>query len=182
MGIELATTYLLIAFITLFVILLLSSLVRHQASVIKPVRGDELDVWPFTPRVFMTDAEVRFFHQLQQAVPDFLIFAQVGLSRLIECTDEKDEKFWLNRINRMSVDFVLVDPDCQNVFVAVELDDWSHDTQTRTSADQKKDKALICAGIPMVRFHCEETKTDDEIRQYLLFALNQRREWIAKTI
>jgi Protein of unknown function (DUF2726) len=182
MDIELATTYLLIAIITLLVILLLSSLVRYQASSIKPVRGDDLDVWPFMPRVFMTDAEVRFFNQLQQAVPEFLIFAQVGLSRLIECTDEEDEKFWFNRINRMSLDYVLIDQDGQNVLVAIELDDWSHENQIRTSADLKKDKALMSAGIPIVRFHCEETITTAEIRQELLFALNQRHGWIEKAI
>ncbi len=181
MDIKLATTYLLIAIITLFVILLLSSLVRRQTSEIKRVRGDDLDVWPFMSRVFMTNAEVRFFHQLKQAVPEFLIFAQVGLSRLIESTDEEDEKFWLNRINRMSLDYVLVNQDCQNVMVAIELDDWSHESQTRTSADLKKDKALMSAGIPIIRFYCEETITDAEIRQELLLALKQRHEWIVKS-
>ncbi|HEY4713807.1 MAG TPA: DUF2726 domain-containing protein, partial [Aquirhabdus sp.] len=155
MGISLATTYILIVILSLFFILLLSGSRRRQTEVAKPVRGDDLDVWPFMPRDFMTDAEVRFFRQLKQAVPEFLIFSQVGLSRLIECTDEEDEKFWFNRINRMSVDYVLVDQDAQHVLVAIELDDWSHDHAGRMKADLKKDKALISAGIPMVRFHGE---------------------------
>jgi very-short-patch-repair endonuclease len=180
MGIELATTYILIAILTLFFILLLSGTRRHHAVEFKPVRGDDLDVWPFMPRVFMTNAEVRFFHQLKQAVPEFLIFSQVGLSRLIECTDEEDEKFWFNRINRMSVDYVLVDQDGQNVLVAIELDDWSHESLARNRADLKKDKALISAGIPMVRFHGEDVVSAAEIRQELLHALEQRREWVTE--
>jgi very-short-patch-repair endonuclease len=177
MGIELATTYILIAILSLFFILLLSGTRRHQTVEVKPVRGDDLDVWPFMPRVFMTHAEVRFFHQLKQAVPEYLIFSQVGLSRLIECTDEEDEKFWFNRINRMSVDYVLVDQDGQSVLVAIELDDWSHDSNARRRADLKKDKALISAGIPMVRFHGEDGVSEAMIRQELLHALAQRREW-----
>jgi len=180
MGIELATTYILIAILTLFFILLLSSTRRHQVVEIKPVRGDDLDVWPFMPRVFMTNAEVRFFQQLKQATPEYLIFSQVALSRLIECTDEEDEKFWFNRINRMSVDYVLVDQDGQNVLVAIELDDWSHDDHVRARADLKKDKALISAGIPMVRFHGEDVMSAEEIRIELLHALEQRQVWMAE--
>lgn len=182
MGISLATTYILIVLLSLFFILLLSSSRRRQADATKPVRGDDLDVWPFMPRDFMTDAEVRFFHQLKQAVPEFLIFSQVGLSRLIECTDEEDEKFWFNRINRMSVDYVLVDPDAQHVLVAIELDDWSHDQDGRVKADLKKDKALISAGIPIVRFHGEDFVSATEIRQELLHALEQRQQWMIEAI
>ena len=173
-----ATTYILIVILSLFFILLLSGSRRRQTEEAKPVRGDDLDVWPFMPRDFMTDAEVRFFRQLKQAVPEFLIFSQVGLSRLIECTDEEDEKFWFNRINRMSVDYVLVDQDAQHVLVAIELDDWSHEHAGRMKADLKKDKALISAGIPMVRFHGEEYVSAAAIRQELLHALEQRREWM----
>lgn len=158
--------------------MLLSGSRRRQTEVTKPVRGDDLDVWPFMPRDFMTDAEVRFFRQLKQAVPEFLIFSQVGLSRLIECTDEEDEKFWFNRINRMSVDYVLVDQDAQQVLVAIELDDWSHEHAGRMKADLKKDKALISAGIPMVRFHGEDYVSAAAIRRELLHALDQRREWM----
>lgn len=178
MGISLATTYILIVILSLFFILLLSGSRHRLTEVAKPVRGDDLDVWPFMPRDFMTDAEVRFFRQLKQAVPEFLIFSQVGLSRLIECTDEEDEKFWFNRINRMSVDYVLVDQDAQHVLVAIELDDWSHDHAGRMKADLKKDKALISAGIPMVRFYGEEYVSAAEIRQELLPALEQRQQWM----
>lgn len=175
-----ATTYILIVILSLFFILLLSGSRRRQTEVAKPVRGDDLDVWPFMSRDFMTDAEVLFFSQLKQAVPEFLIFSQVGLSRLIECTDEEDEKFWFNRINRMSVDYVLVDQDAQHVLVAIELDDWSHNHAARMKADLKKDKALLSAGIPMVRFHGEKYVSAAAIRQKLLHALDQRQKWIAE--
>ncbi len=175
-----ATTYIIIALLTLVFIILLSGSTRSQTATSKPVRGDDLAVWPFMPRDFMTDAEVRFFRQLTQAVPEFLIFSQVGLSRLIECTDEEDEKFWFNRINRMSVDYVLVAADAQHVLVAIELDDWSHDQQGRRQADIKKDKALISAGIPIVRFHGESPVSAREIRAELLHAVHEREEWLAQ--
>ncbi|WP_410211872.1 DUF2726 domain-containing protein [Aquirhabdus sp.] len=176
-----AATYILIAVLALLFILVLSGSRRSQLPEVKPVRGDDLAIWPFMPRIFMTDAEVRFFHQLKQAVPEFLIFSQVGLSRLIECTDIDDEKFWFNRINRMSVDYVLVDQDGQRVLVAIELDDWSHEHHSRQRADLKKDKALVSAGIPIVRFHGEDPVTAIEIRRELLNALQTQQEWLAES-
>ncbi len=178
MDLKLATAFVLIVLLCLLVIFLLSY--RRGAAVPRAVRGDDLEIWPFADREFMTAAEVRFYHLLQEALPEYLIFAQVALSRLIECTDEEDEKFWFNRINRMSVDYVLVDPDLQQVLVAVELDDWSHEHHTRVKADLKKDKALISAYIPMVRFHGEDPVDITQIRYTVQDAVAQRRAWQAE--
>ncbi|WP_250163772.1 hypothetical protein [Psychrobacter sp. WY6] len=38
----------------------------------KPVRGDELAIWPFAPMPIMTDTEVIFFNKLKSALPDII--------------------------------------------------------------------------------------------------------------
>ena len=48
-----------------------------------PVRGDELAIWPFAPMPIMTDTEVIFFNKLKNALPEYHIFVQVQLSRII---------------------------------------------------------------------------------------------------
>lgn len=141
----------------------------------KAVRGDELAIWPFEPMLIMTDSEVQFFKKLQLALPEYLIFSQVQLSRIIEPSEEagRDRQFWFNRVCRQSVDFVLVDKDMQTVLAAIELDDWTHESQTRQKQDAKKDKALSSAGIPIIRFHAEKMPSIEMIRMDVMEVLRQ---------
>ena len=134
------------------------------------VRGDELAIWPFAPMPIMTNTEVLFFDKLKDALPDYHIFVQVQLSRIIagNSDDAAERRFWFNRICRQSVDYVIVDSDAQTTLVAIELDDWTHNNKARQKADDKKDKALASAGIPIVRFHAERMPTAAMIRHELL--------------
>lgn len=140
------------------------------------VRGDELAIWPFTPMSIMTDTEVIFFKKLQEALPEYHIFVQVQLSRLIagNSDDAAERRFWFNRICRQSIDYVIVDHDAQTTLVAIELDDWTHNSKASQKADDKKNKALISAGIPIVRFHAERMPSAAIIRQELLPVFTQR--------
>lgn len=146
---------------------------QHLSSRKPSVFGDDLAFWPYEPLPIMTDSEVVFFRLLQEAVQDhYLIFSQVQLSRIIDAHNSEDSGKWLNRINRMSVDYLLVDTqDAQTPLVVIELDDWSHETKERQLADAKKDKSLSCAGIPIMRFHGEQMPTAevlaDEIDQVM---------------
>lgn len=136
----------------------------------KPVAGDELSVFPFEPMPLMTNTEVRFFQRLQQALPEYLIFSQVQLSRMIApiVADDVDANFWFNRICRMSIDYVIVAADSQTVLVAIELDDWTHQSQRRMQQDAKKDKAVSSAGIPMMRYHAEAMPEANVLRADIL--------------
>jgi len=91
----------------------------------QPVRGDDLAIWPFASMPIMTDSEVIFFHKLKNALPEYHIFVQVQLSRIIEANSEEtsERSFWFNRICRQSVDYVITDIDAQTTLVAIELDD-----------------------------------------------------------
>ena len=163
------TIFLVLAFVV-FILLVFAFRSRgssHQ-EVIKPVRGDELAVWPFEPMPIMTPTEVIFFNRLQQAVPELIIFGQVQLSRIIMPNDDTDQGFWFNRICRMSVDYVLVDQDKQTVLLAIELDDWTHNTRRRQQQDEKKDKALLSAGIPILRINGEAMPDAALLRRKIL--------------
>lgn len=158
------------AIVGIVLLIMIVKLLRRQDDPpLPPVRGDELAVFPFSPMPVMTRSEVVFFKKLQQALPEYLIFGQVQLSRLITPNeDEADKSFWLNRINRMSVDYVVIAPDCRTTLVAIELDDWSHDSRRRQQADAKKDKALSSAGIAIMRFHGEQMPSVEELRHEIL--------------
>ena len=45
---------------------------------------DSMAVWPYVPRELMTAPERELFVRLRQALPEYLIFSQVQLCRMIE--------------------------------------------------------------------------------------------------
>ncbi len=136
----------------------------------EPVRGDDLPIWPFEPMPIMTNTEVLFFNKLQNALPEYHVFVQVQLSRIITANSEEasERSFWFNRICRQSVDYVITDIDAQTTLVAIELDDWTHSSKARQKADDKKDKALASAGIAIVRFHAERIPSADMLRYEIM--------------
>lgn len=154
--------------LALFLLLLLWWLI----SLLWPRRRgiEDLD-WPYVARVLMTDTECVLFARLQQALPEYLIFTQVQLSRIIEvkiAPGERDEHGWLNRINRMSVDFVICAADGQTILAAIELDDASHERKDRQVADAKKDRALVTAGIRVIRWPVRGMPDARQIRSTFL--------------
>lgn len=146
--------------------LLILAVIWLSKSKSSKIKGDDLPIWPFEPMPLMSDSEVLFFKKLTAALPEYLIFSQVQLSRIIEPSDEvgSERQFWFNRVCRQSVDFLLVDKDAQTVLAAIELDDWTHESQARQKQDAKKDKALASAGIPIIRFHAEGIPSVEMIR------------------
>lgn len=143
----------------------------------KKIKGDDMPVWPFEPMPLMTDSEVLFYKKLKMALPEFHLFGQVQLSRMIEPTEEvaDERQFWFNRVCRQSVDYVLVDEDLQTVLAAIELDDWTHESKARQKQDAKKDKALASAGIPIIRFHAEKMPSAQMIRHEVIAVLRAYR-------
>ncbi len=141
----------------------------------KHIKGDELSVWPFEVMPLMTDSEIIFFRKLQQALPEYLIFSQVQLSRMIEPSQEagNERQFWFNRVCRQSVDFVIVAGDAKTILLAIELDDWTHESKNRQKQDAKKDKALSSAGIAILRFHAERMPSVEILRHDVLTVLSQ---------
>lgn len=157
-----------------FVVVMLLPKLLSRGVEDKPVRGDELPIWPFEPMPIMTDSEVIFFNKLQEALPEYYIFSQVQLSRIIEPSEEagNDRSFWFNRICRQSVDYVLVARDAQTTLLAIELDDWTHESKQRQKQDAKKDKALASAGIPIIRFHAERLPSVEMLRHDVMQVLH----------
>jgi very-short-patch-repair endonuclease len=71
---------------------------------------------------------------------------------------------WNNRINRLSLDFLVCLKD-STVVAAIELDDSSHNAPDRQEADARKALALRSAGIRLVRWSTKELPDDAAIRE-----------------
>jgi hypothetical protein len=114
----------------------------------------------------MTKAEHNFFTRLQTIFGQtYHVFPQVHLSSIL---DEKkitgqNWKAAFKHINGKSVDFVLCDKQYAKPFVALELDDSTHDRAERQNRDQEVERIFEGAKLPLVRFRAIDTFSDQEI-------------------
>jgi Protein of unknown function (DUF2726) len=108
--------------------------------------------WPFYVKKPLTQPEQVLYHRLVKALPEHIVLAQVQVSRVLGV--KKGTKFneWNNRINRLSYDFVVCAKD-STVLAAVELDDKSHESDSRRTTDEKKNKATNDAGLRLIRWN-----------------------------
>lgn len=124
--------------------------------------GDEQ--WPFYAKKPLSQPEQVLWHRLVKALPDHIVLAQVQLSRVLGVKKGFNFNEWNNRVNRMSLDFLVCRQD-SSVVVAIELDDKSHARAGRFEADTKKDKALSAAGIALIRWNVRELPDTETIRK-----------------
>lgn len=104
---------------------------------------------------FLTQAEKDFFDVLEGIIRNkYYIFPQINISKLFLI--EKGNNYYkhYNRINRKSVDFVLVDKNSLTPLLAIELDDSSHNRQDRMDRDNFVDDIFKNAEIPLLRIKC----------------------------
>jgi len=125
--------------------------------------SSHVDRWPFYAKRPLSPPEQVLFHRLVKALPDHMVLAQVQLSRVLGVKKGFNFHQWNNRINRMSYDFVVCAMD-STVLAAIELDDRSHESPARLTADAKKDRASAAAGIRLVRWNVKALPDDTEIR------------------
>ncbi len=146
---------LLFVFIVIIVVL---AILKAKAS-----RGIDDEVWPFYAKKPLSQPEQILYFRLIQALPEHIILAQVQLSRMLGVKKGNNYQAWSNRINRMSVDFVVCNKD-SSVVAVIELDDSTHQRKDRQAADAKKDKALQSAEIKIVRWQAKAIPDIPSIR------------------
>jgi hypothetical protein len=81
---------------------------------------DTLSAWePQATRV-LTAFERRAHGALQQALPEYVVLAQVPLARFIRVPKRRSYAEWLRRVGQLSPDLIVCDDDTQ-VIAAVEI-------------------------------------------------------------
>jgi hypothetical protein len=124
--------------------------------------GDNSE-WPFYAKKLLSQPEQVLYHRLGGALPECIVLSQVQLSRVFGVKQGFNFHEWNNRINRMSLDFVVCLKDL-TVVAAVELDDKSHERSERKTADDKKEKALAAVGITLIRWQVNALPDEAAIR------------------
>jgi hypothetical protein len=132
-------------------------------------------LWPLeVRRTVLSPPEQVLYRRLLQVLPQHVVLAQVQLSRFLEVRRGVPRLTWLNRINQMSADFLILNPDT-SVVAAIELDDASHDRPSRRDSDARKAHAMQSAGVKLIRWHVKALPDEATIRAALAGAVTTGR-------
>jgi hypothetical protein len=112
---------------------------------------EEVDSLPYKRAdCVMTLAEQKYFRQLEQEFgQNHYVFPQVKLDKIVNTTDQKNFYTYWNKINKKSVDFVLVDKQTLQTVQLIELNDYSHNQAKRRQRDEFLRRICEKAGIPL---------------------------------
>lgn len=121
---------------------------------------------PYQSRNPLTPTEAQLYERLVSALPEYIVLAQVQLSRFIEVDGTKvpgQYYKWFNPIAQQSVDFLICTKSF-SIITAIELDDKSHQSLDARSRDEKKTKNLYAAKVPLIRWHAENIPSQSQIQ------------------
>lgn len=121
-------------------------------------------------RAVLTPAETNFFRALQAAVgTEYSIFPQLPLWTLIEpaVKDSPAARAFTNRINLKRIDFLLVESTTLRPYMAIELDDRSHQRDDRQERDAFVDEVFHRAGLTLVHIRGAAAYNPETIRKQL---------------
>lgn len=99
----------------------------------------------------MTSTELLFYRQLKTITNslNMTIFTQVDLERIIRVKNNIPR--YRNRIKSRSIDFVIVRNSNCKIVCAIELDDYTHNYQSRTERDNFINGLFKAVNIPLLR-------------------------------
>lgn len=147
-----------IILIMIIMILIITILIFKKKS-----KNKKDEQYPFYAKKPLSNPEQILYHRLTEALPDYIILAQVQLSRILGVKKGYNFNEWNNKINRMSIDFIVCLKD-STIITAIELDDKSHEKTERIKADEKKNKALSDAGIKLIRWNTKKIPNIETIK------------------
>lgn len=151
---------LFILFILLITILLISKARNHN----KPQAQ-----LPYKPKKILSEAEQSFYLVMSNYITDAAIFPKVGLKEFLYIPGQKNKEYMSHwaRISQKHVDFLICDKKTMYIYCVVELDDKSHERQSRVERDKFIDDAMEQAGIPIVHIRCKSGYEKNDFQSIL---------------
>jgi very-short-patch-repair endonuclease len=144
-------------FVVLFIIII-------AAVVAAGLKGRVGDVWPFEKKHVLSEVEQKVYWRLLKAAPEFIVFAQVALSSIVDVKrGTRERRAHRNKIAQKSVDFALCHKD-GSILVVIEVDDKTHLDAKRAETDRVKNKILEAAGIPILRWKASPLPSEESMR------------------
>ncbi|GAB1411217.1 hypothetical protein MASR1M90_23710 [Desulfovibrionales bacterium] len=113
-------------------------------------------------------AENNFFQCLQKSMPDnFLAVPKVRIADVLSVgkgVGRNNFNKYFNKISGKHFDYIILNKNGYVIYAAIELDDSSHDKESRTERDSFVEKACIDAELKLIRFKVQQSYIIQEIR------------------
>lgn len=131
--------------ILLLLILLYLKKIRNKYS-------QKVRYYPYRRKYLLTKTEYRFYKELRGVCDkkNIIICPKVRLEDFIDVTCAEERAKYRGYIKSRHVDFILCDNDL-NILAAIELDDYSHNSESAIRIDEFKDNLFKQIGIPLNR-------------------------------
>lgn len=124
----------------------------------------------YSSRTPLTKSEQAVYWKLIEALPGYVVLAQVELSR---CISAKGLAF--NAINGESLDFVVCNRALE-VIAGIEIDDGLHSALASKKRDVAKNDAMRIAGIRLIRWSSTPLPSTEQIKQEFPFAAENTKQ------
>ena len=170
------TMWICFAAVTIPVILLIILIATGKLSnLLDSFRGgqnSESDEWTENYKrkpCILTQTENDYYAQLCNALNsaglDVIVWPQVNVSSIIESvgSDSQQRMKAFNRICRKSVDYVIVNQRTRETILCIELDDYTHNRNSRKERDNFINAIFSNVGIPLLRIKAERNYDFTEI-------------------
>ncbi|PKN85274.1 MAG: topoisomerase [Chloroflexi bacterium HGW-Chloroflexi-8] len=98
-----------------------------------------------------------------------MVLTKVSLGDLFKVKSSDSSKFriYTNKIDRKHIDFLLCNPKSMIPFLAIELDDKSHERKDRKGRDEFIEQVFKAANLPLLRVPVRHTYAVAEVASLL---------------
>lgn len=126
------------------------------------------------PYRLLNDAEQILYFRLCEAMPNMLVFAQVGVAQLAQLRGRREARK-LNAMLGRGVDFVVCGNDF-GIVAAIDLA-WPTDDGGENSPEEEKRRALQSLGISLIVYRPNELPDADTLSREVAYAIVRRKRF-----
>ena len=134
-------------------------------------RADALDTvagWPPEATRVLTTPERRAYSLLFNALPDYMILAQVPVSRFIRVPTRNSYTEWMRRVGQSCADLVVCDKGSQVIAVVEVRRPAPREGDRSRRRHERMDRVLRKAGIRVLEWNEEALPHPDTVREQVL--------------
>jgi hypothetical protein len=136
-----------------------------------PSRADALDTvagWPPEATRVLTHPERRAYSMLTNALPDYMVLAQVPVSRFIRVPTRNSYTEWMRRVGQLCADLVVCDKGAQVIAVVEIRRPAPREGDRSRRRHERMDRVLRKAGIRVLEWNEEALPHPDTVREQVL--------------
>jgi hypothetical protein len=141
-----------------------------------PRAGDALDTvaaWPPEATRVLTQAERRSHDMLKQALPEYMVLAQLPLPRFVRVPTRNSYQEWMHRVSQLCADLVVCDADSQVLAVIEVRRPPGKDSERTKKRHDRMDRVLTRAGIKVLVWNEEALPAYSSVREQVLGATQE---------